>query len=349
VAAAANLPPVIDSVNADPQFIFGGTSAGITVFASDPDGDQITYQYSATNGSITGSGPSVIFNAPDVSADEVVTVNVTVSDIHGNSSQGYTEVTVHPYFNLQEIENNDERAQSQHLSGLNFKLSGNIGVGGDNDGDQTDFYILDAVQPGSRFKLTLTYNSTLSDLSFEIVNEDFSIFQFGQGDGDVLELGMVVRSLEPGPYYVVVANYTGNSDYELVCEELKDYDEVEDNDSAAEATPLPGFDPDPDWLFWTGTLGPDPDDPAGDGEDWLQFSPATGDDIHFDVYFDPSLGNIGVKMLDANGNVLETSDDLGGVMSIGHVFVAGEAAPAYLKLALTSGYTPYWINGYLFN
>jgi len=74
-----NDPPVIDSMSV-PSSVPSGGSIGVSCTAHDPNGDSLTYSWSATQGSFSGTGSSVTYNAPTVSTDTSVTISVTVSD-----------------------------------------------------------------------------------------------------------------------------------------------------------------------------------------------------------------------------------------------------------------------------
>ena len=66
----------------------------LMVTASDPNGDPLTYIWQPTSGTISGSGSTVLFNPPTVTADTVVRINLTVMDPSGLSATGFVDVTV---------------------------------------------------------------------------------------------------------------------------------------------------------------------------------------------------------------------------------------------------------------
>ena len=66
--------PVITSLEAEAEWIAPLGSLQVTCNASDPDGDDLSYEWSTTGGNITGTGPEVIWNAPE----EVGMYDITV-------------------------------------------------------------------------------------------------------------------------------------------------------------------------------------------------------------------------------------------------------------------------------
>lgn len=61
-----NRPPSISSIIAEPESIFTGGSTTITCFATDPDGDNLTYTWNSYElGTFTGSGATVTWTPPD--------------------------------------------------------------------------------------------------------------------------------------------------------------------------------------------------------------------------------------------------------------------------------------------
>jgi lysophospholipase L1-like esterase len=94
-SGGGNAPPTNTSgPTASPSVITEHQTAQLSVTASDPDGDTLNYTWQPASGTITGSGSTVTFNPPAVSADTVVRINVTVSDLNGLTATGYVDVTV---------------------------------------------------------------------------------------------------------------------------------------------------------------------------------------------------------------------------------------------------------------
>jgi len=78
-----------------------GISYEIKCAASDPDGDELFYEWSTDGGSISGKGATVTFTAPGWSTEgtEPLTVTITVSDSNGGTttdSIAFTVVSLSP-------------------------------------------------------------------------------------------------------------------------------------------------------------------------------------------------------------------------------------------------------------
>jgi outer membrane protein OmpA-like peptidoglycan-associated protein len=92
VAKKPNQNPTI-SCSTDRSPIMPGERTGITSTASDPDGDPLTYSYSATGGQVTGDGPKAQFDSTGLAAGSY-TVKCSVSDGKGGTADGSTTVDV---------------------------------------------------------------------------------------------------------------------------------------------------------------------------------------------------------------------------------------------------------------
>lgn len=91
VSATKN-PTISSGPTATPSSILAGASSTISVTASDPDGDTLSYSWSATGGTISGTTSSVTYTAPSTAG--TYTIFVTVSDSKGGSATGNVSVTI---------------------------------------------------------------------------------------------------------------------------------------------------------------------------------------------------------------------------------------------------------------
>ncbi|SDC31515.1 MULTISPECIES: PKD domain-containing protein [unclassified Candidatus Frackibacter] len=91
IQVGSNDSPVINSVTISPSTIQVGETAIVTVDASDPEEDSLSYSYNTTNGSISDTGNSVTYTSP--SSTGTYTIEVTVSD-GSNSVSTSKDITV---------------------------------------------------------------------------------------------------------------------------------------------------------------------------------------------------------------------------------------------------------------
>ena len=92
-----NQSPTINSLTADPTTVSPGGTSKISVSASDPDGDPLSYTWSTTGGSLssnTGPGP-VTWYAPGSTGNYTVTVSVTDNKPGHTPVSRSTTITVH--------------------------------------------------------------------------------------------------------------------------------------------------------------------------------------------------------------------------------------------------------------
>jgi outer membrane protein OmpA-like peptidoglycan-associated protein len=87
-----NKPPTINCLTTTMDVASGG-SIELSAKAADPDGDKLTYSWSATGGSVKGSGESASFDATGVKAGSY-TVTVTVDDGRGGKASCSMTVNV---------------------------------------------------------------------------------------------------------------------------------------------------------------------------------------------------------------------------------------------------------------
>jgi hypothetical protein len=91
-APPPNQSPVISKVIADPADVISGKSTTITAVANDPDNDPITYTWSASDGTVTGTGNVVTWTAPSNTGS--FTIGLTVKDSRGGQATSNATVNV---------------------------------------------------------------------------------------------------------------------------------------------------------------------------------------------------------------------------------------------------------------
>jgi hypothetical protein len=92
ITVRANSPPTITSLVANADWITPLGSLNVTCTASDPDNDELSYEWTTTGGNISGTGAAVNWTAPQ----EVGTYNVTVmvKDGYGGEDTKFVPVSV---------------------------------------------------------------------------------------------------------------------------------------------------------------------------------------------------------------------------------------------------------------
>jgi outer membrane protein OmpA-like peptidoglycan-associated protein len=93
-----NKPPVIECQTTTMDVASGG-SIELRAKASDPDGDKLSYGWSTTGGSVTGSGDAATFNAAGVAAGSYA-VTTTVDDGRGGKASCSMTVNVSEHISV---------------------------------------------------------------------------------------------------------------------------------------------------------------------------------------------------------------------------------------------------------
>jgi len=89
-----NHPPVITSLKAEREVVPTLGNCQIECTASDEDGTELNYEWSASDGNIDGNGPIVTWTAPKSVGNYTITVKV--SDDSGGQDTGRVTLTVQP-------------------------------------------------------------------------------------------------------------------------------------------------------------------------------------------------------------------------------------------------------------
>jgi outer membrane protein OmpA-like peptidoglycan-associated protein len=93
-APPPNHPPVAAcSVNPASVYAGSGDSVAVHVNASDPDGDPLTYSYTATGGAVEGTGPDARWNSSGAAVGSY-TVNAKVDDGKGGTASCAADIKV---------------------------------------------------------------------------------------------------------------------------------------------------------------------------------------------------------------------------------------------------------------
>jgi len=87
-----NTPPVIASLTSSATDLPPEGSCTVGCVANDADGDTLTYAWTASGGTITGTGDSITWEAP--AAEDTYTINVEVSDGKGGTDSDSVDIVV---------------------------------------------------------------------------------------------------------------------------------------------------------------------------------------------------------------------------------------------------------------
>ncbi|TFH34077.1 MAG: hypothetical protein E4G93_05915, partial [Dehalococcoidia bacterium] len=90
ITVKRNQSPVVSGVTANLDWVRPGDSMELRCEAEDPDGDVLTYTWTADCGELSGEGSSVIWTAPDVETE--CTVTVVEDDGYEGRSKGSVSV-----------------------------------------------------------------------------------------------------------------------------------------------------------------------------------------------------------------------------------------------------------------
>jgi hypothetical protein len=115
-----NSAPVISGLTPSATELPPEGSCTVSCTASDADGDSLTYTWSATDGTITGTGDSVSWEAPDT--EGTYTISIEASDGHGGTVSDSCDIVVEMKFGSIDIQSTPAGA-TVYLDGVD---TGNI-------------------------------------------------------------------------------------------------------------------------------------------------------------------------------------------------------------------------------
>lgn len=90
--AEINQAPMIDRLVVDKNYSAPGSSLSLSCVATDPNGDDLSYNWTVSDGEIVGFGSSVEWIAPDENG--IITIACTVDDGRGLSSEATVKILV---------------------------------------------------------------------------------------------------------------------------------------------------------------------------------------------------------------------------------------------------------------
>jgi hypothetical protein len=87
----ANRRPIITSLEAEAEWTAPSGSLQVTCTASDPDGDELSYEWTTTGGDISGTGAVLIWTAPEEVG--MYDITIVVTDSQGGEDTGLLTLT----------------------------------------------------------------------------------------------------------------------------------------------------------------------------------------------------------------------------------------------------------------
>lgn len=91
-SSPGNKAPQISGLEASTLYVYPKGKSTINCVVSDPEGDDITFKWSSSDGEFTGSGPVVTWKAPNQYGD--FHIMVIAQDTNGNSDQATVTIEV---------------------------------------------------------------------------------------------------------------------------------------------------------------------------------------------------------------------------------------------------------------
>ena len=91
---ASDMPPVVSSITADPMTVSPNAASIVRCNAYDPEGSNLAYAWTATGGTLSGSGSAVVWTAPSQAGQ--YTLKCSVSEASGGTDSRSVIVAVSP-------------------------------------------------------------------------------------------------------------------------------------------------------------------------------------------------------------------------------------------------------------
>jgi hypothetical protein len=205
---SVNTPPEISSLEPSATSVVLEGSCTVSCAASDADGDTLTYDWTATGGTITGEGSTVTWIAP--AAEGSYTITVSVSDGKGGTASDSCTVTTEIRFGAIDIQSDPDGAA--------------VYLDGEDTGNITPYTITN-LEPGDYdIKLVLYHHeyreatvtvsadeTTYIDWSLTPAPEQTLVIQPNAADGKDGSIDTAMQDQNYGSYYEIAAG-TGSAD-----------------------------------------------------------------------------------------------------------------------------------------
>jgi hypothetical protein len=322
-----------------------GTPATLDASNSgDMDGSVVKYEFDPEgNGSWIDNGNSPLFQY-SYSATGMYTAKVRVTDNEGKTGFGQLMVLAMPA-TYSELEGNDDLAQANTLPAIPFAdYAANCGETGGNDGDTVDIYSFDAAAGEAVTFTMLTANQSCT-MQVSIVDANNDTLAFASGFPT--NVHYEVTGTEALPLYLRVDTFAQDSDYLLSGAHEVRYDEFESNDTVLGADGMWELDENHVLTAFDASLGSGPDYPGNDGdsEDYFRVQAgALGATLDLTMTYNAATGNLGISLLDSEGDLLANAATGSGSEHLNYTFVAGDEGPFFLHCVAASGYSDYELN-----
>jgi hypothetical protein len=158
VSVRTSGPPIITSLISDAAWTTPSGNLQVTCTASDPDGDELSYQWTATGGDISGTGAAINWTA----TQEVGTYNVTVVVSDGCGGEDTKSVT------LSVVPGTPPTIENMIVTAKKPKyLKASSAAGCDYDVWKTEEYYIDCVASNTSGKLVYDWSCTDGEISGE--------------------------------------------------------------------------------------------------------------------------------------------------------------------------------------
>ncbi len=311
----------------------------------DPDGTIANYRFDALGDGNWVDNGAVSTLDHKYTGPGVYKAQVEVMDNLGAASTAEVTVIAAPVL-YSEIEDNDDGTQANPLPGIQFSdFAGNIGLGGNYDGDEADWFTFSA-DAGDSVSFLVEFAQS--------ADADFTVYLLDGGLNDLAppSIGFPPQRLnynfdgtENGPFYLAILNFSGvPTNYFIEGDDaVGGYDEVENNDSADTANWWALLEVNHQMINYRASLG----DPGydSDNDDWFFFSGPSGSVVDLTLDYDIDTGKIGFTLFDNDGDMLANSADGDGNEQISYLLQPADTMPLRVHCAVLGGFSDYIANG----